>query len=404
MQITESIRLALSSIKANKMRSFLTMLGIIIGISSVITISAIGSSVKNFIEEELKGTGYELVELSPDWRIVEDYVPDEAFITADEVDALKERFDEELVCCLPYSYVGGTAGVGRKNLDINLMGATENLNQCDEDFEVIKGRFISEKDIERMASNVVISEDAAKQFFGNADPIGKSIQLSIDDEYEEFVVVGVYKQTVSKIEAMLGGGNRYLFYAPYSRLIGVDYSCMYLECYLDTDNVEKTANKMKDYINRIKRLDKDYISYTSASSEMEQINEILDILSLAIAAIAAISLIVGGIGIMNIMLVSVTERTREIGIRKALGARTKDILNQFLIEAVILSCIGGIIGILLGIGIAGLATSILDAKLVVSIGSVVASVSFSIIVGIVFGLFPAKKAAKMNPIDALRYE
>ena len=404
MQITESIRLALSSIKANKMRSILTMLGIIIGISSVITISAIGSSVKNFIEEELKGTGYELVEFSPNWTVVEDYVPDDAFITADEVEVLQERFDEELVCCLPYSYFGGVARIGRISSDIYLMGATENLDKCDEDFEMIKGRFISEKDIESMASNVVISDDAAKQFFGNADPIGKSIQLTIDDEDEEFVIVGVYKQTVSKIEAMLGGGNRYLFYAPYSRLIGLDYSAMYLECYLDTDNVEKVASKMAAYINRVKRLDKDYISYTSASSEMEQINQILDILSLAIAAIAAISLIVGGIGIMNIMLVSVTERTREIGIRKALGARTRDILNQFLIEAVILSCIGGIIGILLGIGVAGLAAALLDAKLVVSIGSIVASVSFSIIVGIVFGLFPAKKAAAMNPIEALRYE
>lgn len=172
----------------------------------------------------------------------------------------------------------------------------------------------------------------------------------------------------------------------------------------DTDNVGKTAGEIAKYINRVKRLDQDYISYYSASSEMQEISDILDILSLAIAAIAAISLLVGGIGIINIMLVSVTERTKEIGIRKALGARTKDILSQFLIEAVILSCIGGIIGIGLGIGVAGIAATVLDAKLVVSTSSIIASVTFSVAVGIIFGLFPAKKAAKMNPIDALRYE
>lgn len=404
MQLTESIRLALSSIKTNRMRSFLTMLGIIIGISSVITISAIGSSVKNFIEEELKGTGYEMVELLPNWMVFDDAIPDEALITKDEMDALTDRFENEIVYCAPYAYTSGSVKSGRQIADVNLMGANVGLDKCDKDFQLSKGRFISDKDVQRMAHNVVIDEDAAKKLFGNTDPIGKSLQITINEESEDFTVVGVYKNTVSRIESLLGGNSRFRFYIPYSVLTGTDFSSMYLELYLDTDNVENVADKMASFLNRSKRLGKDAIMQTSAQSEMEQINSILDILSLAIAAIAAISLLVGGIGIMNIMLVSVTERTKEIGIRKALGARTGDILRQFLIEAVILSVIGGIIGILLGTGVAGLAALILGAKLVISIGSIVGSVSFSIIVGVVFGLFPARKAARMNPIDALRYE
>ncbi len=404
MKFTESIRLALSSIKTNRLRSFLTMLGIIIGISSVITISAIGSSVKNFIEEELKGNGYEMVELLPNWIVFDDYIPDEALITKDEMDALSDRFGNEIVYCAPYAYTSGSAKSGRQTADINLMGANVGLDKCDKDFQLSRGRFISDKDVKRMAHNVVIEEEAAKKFFGNTDPIGKNIQITIDEESEDYTVVGVYKNTVSRIESLLGGSNRFRFYIPYSVLTGTDFSSMYLELYLDTDDVENVADKMAAFLNRSKRLGKDAIMQTSAQSEMEQINSILDILSLAIAAIAAISLLVGGIGIMNIMLVSVTERTKEIGIRKALGARTGDILRQFLVEAVILSVIGGIIGILIGTGVAGLATLILGAKLVISIGSIVGSVTFSIIVGVIFGLFPARKAARMNPIDALRYE
>jgi len=404
MKFKESIILALDAIKINKLRSLLTMLGIIIGISSVITISAIGSSAQGFIQDELKGAGYEEVSIYPNWEKFPDYVPDECLITEDEALALEDRFEKELVFWIPNAYVSGQVKGGRKTGDANLRGVADGYDKYTGTIKMVEGRFINERDVQGSSLVAVIPEKAAKDFFGNSSAVGKTIQLTIDEEMVDLKVVGVYTEKASKLESLLEGGNSYMLFVPYSMITGKDFSTMYLLCILDTKDVDGVSKKMVKYLTKIKHIEEDTLTFNSAQSNMEQINSILNVLSMAIAAIAAISLLVGGIGIMNIMLVSVTERTREIGIRKALGAMTKDIMRQFLIEAVILSCIGGIIGILQGIGVAAIVAAILDTRLVISVSSVIISVTFSIIVGIVFGLFPAKKAAKLDPIEALRYE
>jgi len=401
MQIIESIGLAIAAIKANKMRAFLTMLGIIIGISSVITISAIGASAKGMIEETLMGTGLDYVYLQIDWTMLNDgYVDESDLIRKDEADRLKERMGEELVYYAPYVYSSAEGHYGRQKAEFNILGVAPEYTQCTTEIEMKTGRFINATDVSHCRNVLVIPDDAAGKLFGKEDAVGKVIQM---ENGEEFTVVGTYHRKVSSLESMLGGGSRFKAYMPYS-VDGLDYVTTYLECYVNSDNAEKTGKMMADFITAVKKKPEGFYTYYSQNEELGTVNQVLDILSLAIGAIAAISLLVGGIGIMNIMLVSVTERTREIGIRKALGARTGDILWQFLIESMILSMIGGIVGIGTGIGVAAIAAKILGARLILEFRTIVIAVLFSGIVGMIFGIFPARKAAAKDPIEALRYE
>jgi len=404
MNLLESIELALTAVKNNKMRSFLTMLGIIIGISSVITISAIGASAKGMIEDTLKGSGLGYLYINPNWEVAGNSMYGEELITREEADKLKERMGDELAYYAPYGSLSGEGRNGRQKANLNILGVASTYARCVPDIVMEKGRFISDMDIAKTRKVMVIDTEAAEYFYGNSDSVGKTLQLSVGEEQEEFYVIGVYSRKKSKLEMMFGGGSNFQTYVPYSITCGNDYETYYLECYVDTEDIKKTGQMMADFFTAVKKQEPNYYTYSSAAAEMEQINEVLDILSLAIGAIAAISLLVGGIGIMNIMLVSVTERTREIGTRKALGARTGDILWQFLIESMILSLIGGIVGILLGIGVAGIAAAVMEVRLVLEPKTIVIAVIFSALVGMVFGLFPARKAAAKDPIEALRYE
>ena len=199
--------------------------------------------------------------------------------------------------------------------------------------------------------------------------------------------------------------DQYDCYVPYTLLVPGDDSFTYIEIYTSPDrDQEAIALQFAGYMEKVKNREAGYYKGQTAAGQLNMINKVLGVLSIAIGAIAAISLLVGGIGIMNIMLVSVTERTREIGIRKSLGAKTRDILTQFLIEAMILSVIGGIVGTILGLAIAFAGTAIAKVGLVISPSSVILAVVFSAAVGLFFGIFPAKKAAALDPIEALRYE
>ena len=410
MLFLENISLALTAIKTNKMRSFLTMLGIIIGISSVIAISSIGASAKGAVTKEFESIGASYMYLMPNWQMQEDGFMETDMFNLDDVDALKARFPNDIHYAAPYATDQCSTKVGRTEADLSLYGVGDRYNEYDKRIKLLHGRMINENDIKASKPNIVVDVKLAQRLFGKDDVTGELMPITVAGESKDANIVGVYELEKSMMSG-LDSGSRFTCYMAYSAVqpSWSDYF-HYIEIYANPDkSVSEQGDMFARYMEKIKDKDPNFYMYESAESQLSMINTVLGVLSIAIGAIAAISLLVGGIGIMNIMLVSVTERTREIGIRKSLGARTKDILTQFLIEAMILSIIGGILGTALGVGIGGIGMAIANAfgvsmSLVIEPSTVVVAVIFSAGVGLFFGLFPARKAAKLDPIEALRFE
>jgi putative ABC transport system permease protein len=287
--------------------------------------------------------------------------------------------------------------------NLQLYGVGADYNQFFKGMEIVYGRMLNQGDINRRES-VVIDIKAARHFFNKENVVGNTIPVEIRGSFRDLTIVGVYN-TPPSILSGLNMSTSYMCYVPIPLLMNNDEGAWFLEIYANPDkDALKQAEAFLNYITRVKGKADDFYMYETADSQMSIINTVLGTLSIALGAIAAISLLVGGIGIMNIMLVSVTERTREIGVRKSLGARTRDILTQFLIEAMILSCIGGMIGTAFGMSVAGLGMSAFGIDIVIQPLVIVITVLFSASVGLFFGIFPARKAAKLDPIEALRYE
>lgn len=403
MLIFENIMLALSSIRGNKMRSFLTMLGIIIGISSVIAITSIGASAKGVVGKEFEAFGMNNMYVYLNWSKIEDYVEYSDLISPEDIEALTERFPEDIQYIAPSISGRSDTKVGRTDGKLEMQGVAADYNKF-KNMKILHGRMINESDIAGKKDRIVIDKKAALHFFNNENPVGKTMSVVIDNEMKDLTIIGVYEVEKSIFDNMFVS-EYYSTYVPYPILQTYDPTTSYIELYTnEKKNQDELGREFTRYLSRIKDKDPEFYIYESAESQMSTINNVLGTLSLAIGAIAAISLVVGGIGIMNIMLVSVTERTREIGIRKSLGARTSDILMQFLIESMIISAIGGIIGTALGVGIAAVGMSFAQISVVIEPGVILLAVGFSAIVGIFFGLYPARKAAKLDPIEALRYE
>ncbi|HAS91934.1 MAG: FtsX-like permease family protein [Tissierellia bacterium] len=398
----ENIKIAFKSILSNKMRSLLTMLGIIIGISSVISIVSIGDSMKGVMDDIYKNFGKNRAVLYV--GNIEDFRTTDFFYN-DDLEILKERFSEKLAYICPSDSLRSDVTAGRNTIKLNMEFIDSGYDKVQQ-IKMLYGRMINSKDIERKSKVVVLEQKAALKLFGKDNAVGKTIRVKIDNNMEDLLVVGVYKIEQSPLLTLMQGQSNYEnSFIPYTMPTSSYYAYYALDIFIDEKySMAITGDEIINYIARMKnRTPENYIYYT-VEEEQTQVESVVTGLSVAVAAIAAISLLVGGIGIMNIMLVSVTERTREIGIKKALGARTKDVLFQFLIESATLSAIGGIVGTITGIGLVMIGGSFISIPVVVNPASIILAVVFAMVIGIFFGYYPAKKAANSDPIEALRYE
>ena len=404
MLLLENIKLALSAIWVNKMRSFLTMLGMIIGISSVIAIVSLGDTMRSAIAGEYANVGTNLAYvymISPDG-----YYTDEFAFNEDDREALKDALGDRLVYLGFADSASATLQNNRRQKEGTLLGLAENPTEY-EDLDIIQGKMFSNLDIQNERPYVILEEQDALDLFGTTEAVGRTVRAFVNEEVRELTVTGIYRNHDSALMKLLNGSNndRFSAYVPESTLSprGTSFFTLYF-CVGPEYDVTEVGNQVRRFFAERKHQDLENVVMYSAQEEMATIDSLMTGLSAVVAAIAAISLVVGGIGIMNIMLVSVTERTKEIGIRKALGARTEDILCQFLIESAIISAAGGAIGTALGIGLVAIGGSFVEMAVVIKPEVVLLAVAFSAVVGIFFGLYPAAKAAKADPIEALRYE
>ncbi|WP_295243650.1 ABC transporter permease [Veillonella sp.] len=401
----EGFLMAWASLVANKMRSLLTMLGIIIGVAAVIALVSIGYGVRSQIQDSISSLGSNLLMVYPGAPRTPGVRP-----TADSQKTLKLE-DYTTISHLQDIDMASPVSVGSSYVVIYTnKNWTTSVNGVNSDFQYINnwtvksGRFITASQVERRERVAVIGATVATNLFGTEDPVGKDIRI----KNNPYKVIGVLE---SKGSGSFGNDQDDVIYIPYTtgmeRLQGVDYLRMiYIKAKdgVDLDRLQTDVENILRVRHNIKNPELDDFNVRNMATIMATVEETTATMTLFLGAVAAISLVVGGIGIMNIMLVSVTERTREIGVRKALGATYRVIVMQFLIEAVVISLVGGAIGILVGIGASKLIGALTSMKTVISMGPILLSFGFSMAIGLVFGLYPARKAAKLNPIDALHYE
>ncbi len=396
MSIAESLELAFKNIIASKTRTILTMLGIIIGVAAVIVIVGLGNGLENYITESFAGMGTNsltvMVQPRGATRTLE--VEDMYELVAEN----SQYFD----LCTPSLSLNATVKIGSETTSTTAAGVSEDALEID-GCTVAKGRGLQYSDILRRARVCVVGAYVDMAYFGG-NAVGQTVRVW----GQALTVVGVLEQQGGELEE---GGTDDLLYLPYSTASRMSSGriSQFVVTVRSEDAVAESKAVLENALEEFFGSD-DFYNVVSMAEILETMTAMIDILVLVLAGIAAISLVVGGIGIMNIMLVSVTERTREIGIRKSLGAKERYIMQQFVIEAAATSALGGVIGILLGYGLSAGATRIIsllmeDALTVApSAGAVLLAFGISVGIGILFGYLPAKKAAVLNPIDALHYD
>lgn len=401
--LRENMSMALHAIKANKMRSFLTMLGIIIGISAVIAIVSVGDSMKNLFTDAYKDVGFNRAVILVSWDLTDFRSSD--YFTREEMERVKEIFHDQIEYIDSDSYADAQAVNGRKKVNFQFQGIDYNYTDV-QPLNIIYGRSINEADVKRASNHVVLEDTGAKELFGTADCVGRTFRMTVNKDTKEYTVVGVYHKDLSPMVAMLlGNGQKQAGFIPDTVITREGDTFQDLNFYIrDGVNRQEFLSQLTKYVAKSKNRKESEIMTMSVEDQMGSVDAQLSAMSAAVGGIAAISLLVGGIGIMNIMMVSVTERTREIGIRKALGARTMDILIQFLTESALMSACGGMIGIVLGVAIVEAGGAAFQMTVIIKPSVVLLAVGFSALVGIFFGIYPASKAAKSDPIEALRYE
>lgn len=423
MYLAENIQLALEGLKSNKMRALLTMLGIIIGIGSVIAIMAVGDSMTASVSSSMESLGATNIMVTLQEKDEEDFagprigssgsVSESDLITDEMLDKYLEIYGDNVqAISLSSSGGSGKAQDGRLYANVTVTGVNDGYGTAS-NVDIIDGRFLRESDVKSNRYSAVVSDKLVQNMFSSeTNPLGQEIKVTINDTIQTFTIVGVYKYEQSMMSGFSSASEKDVrtdLYIPITtcniitsadqgyRMITVMASSG-----IDSEAFSKDTEKFFNtyYTNNTRY----QISVINMESMMSTMTSMMGTLSIAIAVIAGISLLVGGIGVMNIMLVSVTERTREIGTRKALGARNSSIRVQFIVEAVIICAIGGLIGVITGVSLGYLASSLLGFPGFPSVAIIIIAVLFSMLIGVFFGYYPANKAAMLDPIEALRYE
>ncbi len=411
MVLTHLFKTAAHGVARNKSRSFLTVLGIVIGITSIMMVMSLGEGAQNLILSQIQSMGAKTIAILPGR---EPSGPASAAqmmsdsLKLKDVDLLKNRSNLPFVKTVePIIIGGGVASLGNETYQVGIFGSSQFIQDV-WDMSLETGRFIDAYDVSNNAFSVVIGFRVKEELFGNEEAVGQKIKL----KGQSFKVVGVLSKEGQGIinfdEAAVipwSTAQQYVFGIKHFHRVIVEVD--------KETNIGATIKDIEETLRDSHGLsgkDKNDFYLVTQEGAKQQVETILNVFTLFLAAIAAISLVVGGVGIMNIMLVSVTERTREIGLRKSLGATGKDIMTQFLLEAVMLTALGGIIGILLGTGLSFVASFILsnyaglDWAFTFPVSAALMGIGVSAIVGLIFGLYPARQASLKSPIEALRYE
>lgn len=399
-------KISLKAIFANKMRAALTSLGIVIGVSAVITMLAVGSGAQKSVSDSVSRFGTNILFLRQPWDLDES-ISSPKDVTIDDVLAIREV--PGVSAAAPYISTGFDVKYRNTSVSLGVLATDTDIFKT-YDWPIESGRQFTEKEISEYAQVMLIGASAAKTIFSDVDPLGKTVVL----DNIPFKVVGVVQKTgqsgmgfdmdegalipytTGKVKMNAGWNS--------SNRRALDRVVIKVADFNTIENTKVDIQNAVRNTHRIHPLAKDDFQLDDFASFIEQAKTMGKTMSLLLGAIGAVSLIVGGIGVMNIMLVSVTERTREIGIRMAIGATGWDICMQFLVESVTLSCIGGLIGIIVGVGITLLVAANSSIPADLNISAVLLAVGFSAATGIFFGFYPAYKASKLTPIDALRYE